>query len=358
MLPLSDPKAMLTFVLESLPDRVKVYPTENYYYFNFYSQGVRYAGNLRLDMMDRDKGKLHFAYFEDLQEWKAEAPLTYNVFDQADGVLVEKIDYLVYRVTFREKQVVFELNDLSKVVPPAHVIGVDEKYLGPVFDDSGMRFFLVFNPALKVFHYILDETVRIPDQFRQSALTNRILIGVRTGFAYYLDLRMNRKILIGVFEANSRVNNSFDGPFDQLPDNFVKDDELRDAILAVEPSSHREDRPGRGLFRWVRPLPGRAVCDVPKRESALPVPLLRHRQGRSGRALLPVLRGKSGVRWRSGAAPAGRAAAGAQASEREEEAQDEVRERPPTNGAMPARGRRLPIPKREPPASMEAGGRA
>jgi hypothetical protein len=59
---------------------------------------------------------------------------------------------------------------------------------------------------------------------------------VRTGFAYYLDLRMNRKILIGVFEANSRVNNWFDGPFDQLPDNFVKGDELRDAILAVEPS--------------------------------------------------------------------------------------------------------------------------
>jgi hypothetical protein len=46
---------------------------------------------------------------------------------------------------------------------------------------------------------------------------------------------MNRKILIGVFEANSRVNNAFDGPFDQLPDNFVKGDELRDAILAVEP---------------------------------------------------------------------------------------------------------------------------
>ena len=33
VLPLSDPKAMLTLVLESLPDRVKVYPTENYYYF-------------------------------------------------------------------------------------------------------------------------------------------------------------------------------------------------------------------------------------------------------------------------------------------------------------------------------------
>ena len=227
-------------------------------------------------MMDRDKGKLHFAYFEDLQEWKADAPLTYNVFDQSDGVLVEKLDYLVYRVTFGERQVVFELNDLSKVVPPPQVVGPDEKYLGPVFDDSGMRFFLIFNPKLKLFHYILDETVRIPEQFRQSNLTNRILIGVRTGFAYYLDLRMNRKILIGVFEANSRVNNSFDGPFDQLPDNFVKDDELRDAILAVEPSLDRQDRPRRRLVRRFRPVPDRAVRHLPHRTAALRLSPVRH----------------------------------------------------------------------------------
>ena len=226
VLPLHDPKAMLAWVLESLPDRVKVYPTENYYYFHFFHQGVRYAGNLRLDMMDRDEGKLHFAYFEDLQEWKEDAPLTYNAFDKSDGVLVEKIDRLVYRVGYGERQVIFELNDLAKVVPPPHAIGPDEKYLGPVFDDSGMRFFLMYNPKLKLFHYILDETIKIPDQFRPSVNTNRILIGVRTGFAYYLDLRMNRKILIGVFEANSRVNNYFDGPFDQLPDNFVVGDEL------------------------------------------------------------------------------------------------------------------------------------
>jgi hypothetical protein len=235
-LPLSDQKAMLTWVLESLPDRVKVYPTENYYYFTFYNQGVRYAGNIRLDMMDRDEGKLHFAYFEDLQEWKEDAPLTYKVFDASDGVRVEKLDFLVYRVTFGERQVIFELNDLSKVVPPPHAIGPDEKFIGPMFDESGMRFFLIFNPKLKLFHYILDETVKVADQFRPSVNTNRILIGVRTGFAYYLDLRMNRKILIGVFEANSRTNSPFDGPFDQLPDNFVKGDELRDAILAVEPS--------------------------------------------------------------------------------------------------------------------------
>ena len=32
-----------------------------------------------------------------------------------------------------------------------------------------------------------------------------------------------------------RLNNYFDGPFDQLPDNFIVGESLRDAILAVEP---------------------------------------------------------------------------------------------------------------------------
>jgi hypothetical protein len=30
-LPIDDPRAMFAFILESLPERVKVYPTENYY---------------------------------------------------------------------------------------------------------------------------------------------------------------------------------------------------------------------------------------------------------------------------------------------------------------------------------------
>jgi hypothetical protein len=41
--------------------------------------------------------------------------------------------------------------------------------------------------------------------------------------------------LIGAYEANGKVNNYFDGPFDQLPDNFIEGDELRQAILEIEP---------------------------------------------------------------------------------------------------------------------------
>lgn len=235
-LPLDDPKAMLAFILESIPDRVKVYPTENYYYFYFYHRGTRYAGNIRLDTKDRDEGKLHFAYFAELTEWMKDDALTYRNFGKEDGVAVDRVEPLVYRVTLGARSVVFELNDLAAVKPPAAILGADEQYLGPVFDESGIRLFLVFNRELKIFHYVLDETAPVSDELFPSRITNRILIARRTGFAFYNEHRFNRKILIGVFEANSSVNNYFDGPFDQLPDNFIQGDSLKDAIIAAEPS--------------------------------------------------------------------------------------------------------------------------
>src|SRR5262249_30165238 len=89
---------------------------------------------------------------------------------------------------------------------------------------------------LKVFHFLLDETGKVADAFFSAPHTDRIVIGRRTGFALYRDHLRERKILIGVFEANSRLNTYFDGPFDQLPENFVEGDELRRAILAADPS--------------------------------------------------------------------------------------------------------------------------
>lgn len=245
-LAISDPKAVFGYVLGSLPGHVKVYPTENYYYFSFVHNGVRYAGNIRLDASTRDQGKVHFAYYKDLGEWKNKNPMTYVVFDKSHGVAVEKLDRLVYRITFDGKSVVFELNDLSGVAPPLSVLAPEERYIGPIFDDSGVRFFLIYNHELKIFHYLLDETIRPTDEFDRAAATDRILIGKRTGFAFYRDHKRDRKILIGVFEGNARINNYFDGPFDQLPDNFIEGEALRSAILEVEPRlAGRIDRFGR-----------------------------------------------------------------------------------------------------------------
>src|SRR5438045_6988469 len=139
-------------------------------------------------------------------------------------------------MSFNGKQVDFALNDLSAVKPPPGSIAADEKFIRPIFDESCIRFFLVYNSNLKLFHYVLDETIKVADQFFPSERTDRILIGKRTGFAFYRDHRLDRKIMIGAYEGNMRLNNYFDGPFDQLPDNFIEGEDLRDAILAVEPA--------------------------------------------------------------------------------------------------------------------------
>ena len=234
-LAINDPIVVFAFVLNSLPDRVKVYPTENYFYFSFFHDGKRYAGNIRLDASNRDEGKVIFAYYEDLSEWREESPVTHIILDASQGVSVERVENLVYRVSYGAKSVEFALNDLSHVKPPPSVLGPDEKFIGPIFDESAIRFFLIYNLKLKIFHYILDETVPLADELVPSHRTNRILIGKRTDFAFYRDYRLDRKILIGAFEGNIRANNYFDGPFDQLPDNFIEGETLRDIILELEP---------------------------------------------------------------------------------------------------------------------------
>jgi len=234
-LPLDDPRSVFEYVLKSIGGQAKVYPTENYYYFRFVQNGLSYAGNIRLDVIDRDMGRLHFAYFEDFAPWRKRPAITHVVFDQSDGVTVEKLRPLLYRVTYRDTQVRFELNDLSAAVPPPTAMGPDETYIGPIFDDSAIRFFLIYNKKLKVFHYILDETVKIADELTPDRDSEKILIGKRTGFAFYQDYRLNRKILIGIFDANILANNYFDGPADQLPDNFIEGETLRRAILDLNP---------------------------------------------------------------------------------------------------------------------------
>src|SRR5262245_19038602 len=173
-LTVGDPMAVFAFVLDSLPDRVRVYPTENYYYFGFIHRGVRYAGNIRIEPQDSGGQTVHFTYFLEASQWREETPLTHIVLDASRGVTVEKVERLVYRISHHGKSVLCALNDLSKVTPPSTAIGPPEKFIGPIFDESGVRFFLIYNPKLKIFHYILDETVAVADEFFPARRTDRI----------------------------------------------------------------------------------------------------------------------------------------------------------------------------------------
>jgi hypothetical protein len=265
-----NPVAVFAFVMKQLPQRVQVYPTENYYYFHFVHSGVPYMGNIRLTAANRDRGQVAFAYSEQLTDWNDNPRDYHAALDAADGVTVEKIEPLVYRITLSAalggKTVTFALNDLSQVKPPTGFLTADERYLGPSFDESGMRFFFVFNKRLKVFHFLLDETAKVPDQLVPAPATDRILIGKRTGFAFYQF--GDRKVLIGVNARQSRLNTYYDGPFDQLPENFIQGDSLLDAIVAANPSVRGKiDRLGNftdGNSRFlIHPyLPYREISDL------------------------------------------------------------------------------------------------
>jgi len=234
-LDVKNPLEVFAFVFNNLPDRVKIYPTENYFYFTFELNGAPFAGNIRLDASDRDQGKVQFGYYEQTSGWRDETPVRFEILDSSKGVKLEKLERFVYRLTYGVKSVVFELNDLSKVTPPASALALQERFIGPIFDDSGIRFFLVYNSGIKNFLYILDETVKVADEFFPNSRSTRIVTGKRSGFVFYRDDRLERKILVGVYEENVRVNNYFDGPFDQLPDNFIEGEALRSAILDVAP---------------------------------------------------------------------------------------------------------------------------
>lgn len=232
---ISDVRRVFQIVLEGLPEKVNVYPTENYYYFYFYHDGVKYAGNIRLDVDMRDRGEVIFVYFKASTDWKDDDDTFQAIFTSADGIKVDKLDELSYRVTSKGKSVVFQLNDLTDVAPPPGTLAASEKYLGPVFDESGIRFFLVFNEETRKFLFVLDDTAGVADKFITSTVSDSIVIGRRTGFAFYRDPELKRRVLVAVYGPNTSVNNYLDGPFDQLPDNFLKGDELKKAILAASP---------------------------------------------------------------------------------------------------------------------------
>jgi hypothetical protein len=236
-LDVANPNAVFAAVFDALPAKVTVYPTESYYYFSFPYKSIIYAGNIRFDAWDQFDGKVHFAYFPEYAYWRKPLDPTYKKLGPDDGVEVKQVDKFHYTIAFKGKTVAFEIPDLSKVKPAPGMLRDDETYIGPVWDESGVQFFLVFNKAAKTFLYLLNDNPKM-DQYKPSEQlpSSAVTIGMRTSFVFYKDKLADRQILMGDFFGNTELNNYFDGPFDQLPDNYVEGDALLDALLQIDPS--------------------------------------------------------------------------------------------------------------------------
>ena len=162
---IDDPLAVFGAVLKNLPERVQVYPTENYFYFRFTQNGAVYAGNIRLAAADRDQGKVNFAYNEQPDRLECRSQKSSRGAGGGAGR---------HRGEGRAADLSRHARGKDRHLRPqrpvrgqaaAGMMRADETFLGPVFDESAIRFFLVFNSRLKIFHFVLDETTPVADQF-------------------------------------------------------------------------------------------------------------------------------------------------------------------------------------------------
>jgi len=219
----ADSMAVFRTVYHQLPDCVTVYPSENYYYFKMTGRGRTVNGSMTLYVEDRHEGRFGFGYVAKVESPSRQQYVPVEgsgiILDTKDGLHMNMVTPNCYSVDYEGKRVYFNLYHEPFARPTKSIIRSDETYVGPSFDESGLRFHLVFNNDKQCLYWVLNEEGYVPERF--TYYSPSVLIGDRTGFAFYNDSLNKRKILIGVDGFNVLQNNWYDGPFDQMPDNYV-----------------------------------------------------------------------------------------------------------------------------------------
>jgi len=239
---------MFARIFATLPEEVTIYPTENYYYFKLFTNHREIWGNMRLDHQDRDRGILDFAYFEVhglTDPYFNFSRSWYKPLASEDGVLVQKQDPFTYTVTADGRMVTFHLNQIEQIVPSGIKLRPDEVFISRNCDESGFQFILIFDQKRRAFRFLLDESAHLPDLLQPFG--RDVFVGMRSGFAFYQEPDLGRKLLFGVDARNVEVNNYFDGPFDQLGDNFIDPEKFEEYVTLAYPF-YRGKVKGRGDF--------------------------------------------------------------------------------------------------------------
>ena len=227
-----DVDEMFWYIFSRLPGTVMVYPSENYYYWILYVDRRQIWGNIRLPAGRRDNGVLTFAYFEFKESLfgPSGVPTRSKFFTVADGLRIEKNHDFSYVVHYRDKSVTFDLHRLSQDPPKLFPIAEDEVFVERTFDESGYQFFLLFNEKKDYFFWVLNEEEIVPDDLEpyEEPLHESLVVGRRSGFAFWVDAAHgNRKVLAAIYGQHATRNNYYDGPFDQLADNYADEIDIK-----------------------------------------------------------------------------------------------------------------------------------
>ncbi|MCA9727224.1 MAG: hypothetical protein KC729_06030 [Candidatus Eisenbacteria bacterium] len=251
-LDLEDPVVVFDYLWTRLDPEVTVYPSEGYYYFQIPIRGVTVKGALTLFAFDRDRGIVGFGYSGEIEDHPrglhADMPGRFRQFGAADGLQLVDEGPFTSRVRWRDREILFHFYDPGMVGPGPEHLAPHETYVGSNFDESGLRFHLVFNDLENRLFWILDERSFVPEAM--IAVDGYVAIGARTHFAFFCDETYHRKVLVGVDVQEISFNSWYDGPFDQLPDVYIRQGKIpiKDYIVAhtgIDPD--RLDRYGNFL---------------------------------------------------------------------------------------------------------------
>ena len=235
---LNDTDVVFGYVFSQLPEQVIVYPSENYYYFQIYVDGRVVWGNIRIAAGYREQGIVSFAYFE----FAEFSPLTTNfvrskLYKEKDGVELKEIDPFTYTVRYEGKEVTFHLHQIPQEPPKQFLLDNNEVFVERTFDESGYQFFLIFNVKDNYFLWVLNEENEVPDILAPILDRRDIVIGRRSGFAFFVDAaHNNRKILASIRQHSVVRNDYYDGPFDQLADNYAEEAGVSEYMIKSYPA--------------------------------------------------------------------------------------------------------------------------
>jgi len=221
---LDEPVTVLRYILASAPPVAVVYPTETYFYYTFRLRDRVISGNVRL--LDADSGLLHIGYFDKHET----STMNSATFGPEDGIEIKTLAPHRYRVTFEGRSTEFILPTRFLDRPESLELLEHEEFITSVLDESGVALTLLYNNVLNGFFFVVNPDVPLSEaRYPIEGGDGRYFVGERTRFVYYDDPDYERSVLVGVDADNIRMNNYFDGPFDQVPPRLSIGDRLRAA---------------------------------------------------------------------------------------------------------------------------------
>lgn len=219
------PQTVLSYVFSQIPSLAIVYPTETYYYWRFSLGDRTVSGNFRL--LDAQNQQLHIGYF-DVEDGNL---LRAQTFTPDDGLQFRNRGDGRFEITYEDRTVVFVLASRALEGPQKLRLMDYEEAVTGVLDESGIAFHLLYNRPLEAFYFVLNEDIPRTEGLAPVTDGSPFLVGERSQFVFFHDRKYDRKLLVGVYADSIRMNDYYDGPFDQVPPRLP----IRDRIEAAYP---------------------------------------------------------------------------------------------------------------------------